>query len=172
MSASCTARSARDLHEWRPPQVADFVRLKGSARYAPGQTRGAACSPTCARVLDDLEQRFPGPEGDADRPSSSEGRPMMPAFEVAARRPHRQGRQSPPTRRCAASRSRPARITPARLLRHRCRRISIAELGMEGIVCGPGGRYNTMPDERVDIPDFLDMVRIYLLAILDICDLA
>ena len=33
--------------------------------------------------------------------------------------------------------------------------------GMEGIVCGPGGRYNTMPDERVDIPDFLDMIRIY-----------
>ena len=44
--------------------------------------------------------------------------------------------------------------------------------GMEGIVCGPGGRYNTMPDERVDIPDYLDMVRIYLLAILDICGIA
>lgn len=41
--------------------------------------------------------------------------------------------------------------------------------GMEGIVCGPGGRYNTMPDERVDIPDYLDMIRIYMLAILDIC---
>ena len=33
-------------------------------------------------------------------------------------------------------------------------------------MCGPGGRYNTMPDERVDIPDYLDMVRIYRLAIL------
>ena len=41
---------------------------------------------------------------------------------------------------------------------------------MEGIVCGPGGRYNTMPDERVDIPDFLDMIRVYMLAILDICE--
>ncbi|WP_313681715.1 M20/M25/M40 family metallo-hydrolase, partial [Pantoea sp.] len=41
--------------------------------------------------------------------------------------------------------------------------------GMEGIVCGPGGKYNTMPDERVEISDFLDMVRIYLLAILEIC---
>jgi acetylornithine deacetylase len=38
--------------------------------------------------------------------------------------------------------------------------------GMAGIVCGPGGRYNTMPDERVDIPDFLDAVRFYLLAML------
>ena len=44
------------------------------------------------------------------------------------------------------------------------------ELGMEGIVCGPGGRYNTMPDERVDIPDYLDMIRIYMLVMLDICE--
>ena len=41
--------------------------------------------------------------------------------------------------------------------------------GMAGVVCGPGGRYNTMPDERVDIGDYLDMVRIYLLTILAIC---
>jgi acetylornithine deacetylase len=43
---------------------------------------------------------------------------------------------------------------------------------MEGVVCGPGGRYNAMPDERVDIRDFLDMVRIYMLTILDICEVA
>ncbi len=41
--------------------------------------------------------------------------------------------------------------------------------GMAGVVCGPGGRYNTMPDERVDIDDYLDMVRIYILTILRIC---
>jgi acetylornithine deacetylase len=44
------------------------------------------------------------------------------------------------------------------------------ELGKEGIVCGPGGRYNTMPDERVDIVDYLDMIRVYMLTILDICE--
>ena len=44
--------------------------------------------------------------------------------------------------------------------------------GMTGIVCGPGGRYNTMPDERVDLPDYLDMIRIYLLAMLDVCGVA
>jgi acetylornithine deacetylase len=47
-----------------------------------------------------------------------------------------------------------------------------AKLGMEGIVCGPGGRYNTMPDERVDIVDYLDMIRIYMLCILAICETA
>ena len=25
------------------------------------------------------------------------------------------------------------------------------KLGLEGIVCGPGGKYNTMPDERVEV---------------------
>jgi acetylornithine deacetylase len=29
-----------------------------------------------------------------------------------------------------------------------------------------------MPDERVDIVDYLDMIRIYLLTILDICEIA
>jgi acetylornithine deacetylase len=44
--------------------------------------------------------------------------------------------------------------------------------GLDGIVCGPGGRYNTMPDERVDIADYLDMIRIYMLAILEVCEQA
>ena len=43
--------------------------------------------------------------------------------------------------------------------------------GMQGIVCGPGGKYNTMPDERVERRDFIDMIRIYLLAIEKICGL-
>ena len=41
---------------------------------------------------------------------------------------------------------------------------------MEGIVCGPGGRYNTMSDERVEVVDYLDMIRIYMLTILSICE--
>lgn len=37
-------------------------------------------------------------------------------------------------------------------------------------VHGSGGRYNTMPDERVEVADYLDAVRIYLLAIEEICE--
>ncbi|GAB4170879.1 MAG: hypothetical protein OHK0024_06920 [Thalassobaculales bacterium] len=40
---------------------------------------------------------------------------------------------------------------------------------MPGVVCRPGGRCGTMPDERVDIPDRLDMIRLCILAMLDIC---
>ena len=49
----------KDLLEWRPPQVADFVRLKGSGRYAPGQTAAGALA-DMRRELDTLEVRFPG----------------------------------------------------------------------------------------------------------------
>jgi acetylornithine deacetylase len=44
-----------------------------------------------------------------------------------------------------------------------------ARLGMQGIVCGPGGRYNTRPDEKVDIPDYLDCIKMFIRVIKDIC---
>ena len=30
---------SKKLHEWRPPQIADFVKLSGTARYAPSQSK-------------------------------------------------------------------------------------------------------------------------------------
>jgi acetylornithine deacetylase len=154
----------RDLEEWRPPQVADFVRIKGSGRYAPGQTE--------ARVLDDiraeltaLETRFPGLKTTLT-PEHLLGRPAMPPFEVA--------RDSP----IVLAINRAYKLVrgveqPTGAIRppgyYGTDAAHLRQAGMEGIVCGPGGRYNTMPDERVDIPDFLDMIRIYMLTILEIC---
>ena len=158
----------QELHEWRPPQVADFVRIKGSGRYAPGQTERQALT-DLRGALDALERRFPGLKTTV-RSEQVEGRPLMPAFEVAkdsrivrtVNAAYEKVRgQAQPTGAIAP----PCFFgTDAGHFHH--------ELGMEGIVCGPGGRYNTMPDERVDIPDFLDMIRIYMLAILDICEMA
>lgn len=158
----------RDLAEWRPPQVADFVRIRGSARYAPGQTQDG--------VLDDinvelraLEQRVPGLKATLV-PEMIEGRPLMPPFEV-----------SPDSRIVKAinaayetvrgEKQPTGGITPTRFYGTDAGHL-YHELGMEGIVCGPGGRYNTMPDERVDIIDYLDMIRVYMLTILDICEVA
>ena len=158
----------RELQEWRPPQVADYVRIKGSARYAPGQ-REAIVLADMREVLDGLEHRFPGLKA-ALTPENTVGRPMMPPFQVAkdsrivrtVNRAYERVRGTPqPT---GALRPPGFYGTDAAHLYH--------ELGMEGVVCGPGGRYNTMPDERVDVPDFLDMIRIYMLAILDICEVA
>ncbi len=161
------AALGRELEEWRPPQVADYARLKGSCRYAPGQNE--------TQVLDDmraelraLEARFPGLKTTLT-PEHLKGRPMMPTFEVRRDSPIVQainraykavrGVEQP----TGAIRPPAYYGTDAAHLQH---------AGMEGIVCGPGGRYNTMPDERVDIPDFLDMIRIYMLTILEICGAA
>ncbi|MCA7000029.1 M20 family metallopeptidase [Dickeya solani] len=155
----------RDLEEWRPPQVADFARLKGSARFAPGQTVAGVLADIQA-LLDALCTRHPGlkaelfDDGERDKPT------MLP-FEVsrksaivqAVNRAYQQVRGEPQP--CGA-------ITPPAF--YGTDAAHFYQLaGMEGIVCGPGGKFNTMPDERVHISDFLDAVRIYLLAILEIC---
>lgn len=158
----------RDLHEWRPPQVADFVRLKGSGRYAPGQSEQQAVA-DMRKVLDDLERRFPGLKATVT-PEHQVGRPMMPAFEVA--RDSRIVRAVNAAYEKVRGQKQPTgAITPPGFYGTDAGHF-YKELAMEGIVCGPGGRYNTMPDERVDIPDYLDMIRIYMLAIMDICEAA
>jgi acetylornithine deacetylase len=158
----------RELEEWRPPQVADFVKIKGSCRYAPGQDEAQVLADMRGELAA-LEGRFPGLKTKLI-PEHQIGRPMMPTFEArrdgpvvkAVNRAYETVRGAPqPTGAILP----PGYYgTDAAHLQHAA--------GMEGIVCGPGGRYNTMPDERVDIADFLDMIRIYMLAILDICEVA
>ena len=158
----------RDFAEWRPAQVADYVRLGGSGRYATGQTEDGALADMRAE-LDALETRFPGLKATLTS-ETAKGRPPMPPFEIARdsrivqsiNRAYRQVRgEDQPT----------GAITPPGYYGTDAGHLQTVG-GMEGVVCGPGGRYNTMPDEKVDIADFLDMVRIYLLTILDICETA
>jgi acetylornithine deacetylase len=41
--------------------------------------------------------------------------------------------------------------------------------GMAGVVCGVGGKYNTMPDERVELTDYHAASRIYALTAKTLC---
>ena len=45
----------------------------------------------------------------------------------------------------------------------------LRDAGMVGVVCGPGGKYNTMPDERVEIADIVAAAKLYTLAALRTC---
>jgi acetylornithine deacetylase len=127
------AALGRDLHEWRAPQVADFARLKGTARYAPGQTRQGAMD-DLRQVLKAAEARHPGLQA-VLIPRDENDRPSMPPFEVAKdarivqtlNRAYHQVRGTPqPTGALA-----PAGFygTDASHLLHRA--------NMQGIVCGP-----------------------------------
>ena len=118
------------------------------------------------RVLAQLAEARPGLAWRVF-PSHVDGRPAMLPFEVARDAPivtslnraYRalRGREQP------TGPLGPPRFygTDAAHFLHRA--------GMEGVVCGPGGKFNTMPDERVEIADYLDMIRIYKAVLLDIC---
>ncbi|MGI9419271.1 MAG: M20 family metallopeptidase [Geminicoccaceae bacterium] len=158
----------REFHTWRAPQVADFVHLSGSGRYGPGQTENQAIKDIRA-VLDQLEAEWPGLKAKVWA-ETRDGKPSMPAFEVA--KDARIVTALNAAYRAIRHQDQPTgAITPPGFYGTDAGHLYV-EGGMEGVVCGPGGRYNTMPDERVDIPDYLDMIRIYLLTMCDIGELA
>lgn len=157
---------SREFHDWRPPQIADFVRLTGTARYAPSQSKESVLADFRA-LLDELEADVPGLKATVRAGDAEKGHPSMLPFEVAedariVRTVNAAYRQIRGADQPTGALRPPAFYgTDAAHFLHRA--------GMEGIVCGPGGKYNTMPDERVDRADYLDAVRLYLLAIVDIC---
>ena len=154
-----------EFHDWRPPQVADFVRMAGTVRYGPSQSEAGVLA-DIERLLADLVSETPGLKASVVRQFAG-GRPSMLPFEAdrksdvvaALGRAYRTVRGE--TQRLGPVKPYCFYGTDAAHLMHRA--------GMPGIVCGPGGHYNTMPDERVDISDYLDAIRIYLLTILTIC---
>jgi acetylornithine deacetylase len=155
----------KELHEWRPPQVADYVKIKGSGRYAPGQTEAGALA-DIQGVLQALERRHPGLKAMVEFESQT-GRVTMPSFEMAKDNPIVQALNAS-YEEVRGEKQPTGAITPPGFYGTDAAHL-FRMAGMPGVVCGPGGRYNTMPDERVDVGDYLDMIRIYILTILKIC---
>jgi acetylornithine deacetylase len=134
-------------------------------RYAPGQTDDdALCD--LRDELDRLEARFPGLKAQLHSEKES-GRPTMPPFEVP--KDSRIVQAVNAAYLAVRGTNQPTgAITPPGFYGTDAGHLYL-RAGMEGVVCGPGGRYNTMPDERVDIADYLDMIRIYMRTIVDVC---
>ncbi|WP_190824152.1 M20 family metallopeptidase [Saccharopolyspora pogona] len=148
----------RDLLATRPPQVADVARLSGSARYGRGQTPESALADLRA-VVDDVCRKHPGVRASV-RPKNRDG-------GLAMDKPFFVDRHTPiVTALNNAYRTVRGADQPTGAIRPYCFYGSDASLlqhgaGMTGVVCGPGGKYNTMPNERVEITDYLDMIRIH-----------
>ncbi|GAA2445730.1 ArgE/DapE family deacylase [Actinomadura vinacea] len=157
---------SRSFEEWRPPQIADFVRLIGSARYAPSQTVDGVLADIRGAV-DRAVERHPGLRGHVYEHDKAAKKPDFPPFEVerdstvvrAVNRAYREvrGRDQPT-----------GAIEPCCYFGSDAAHLAAA--GIEGVVCGPGGKFNTMPDERVEIADYLDQIRIHLLTMGYLCD--
>jgi acetylornithine deacetylase len=160
---SLRAGLGRQLLQTRPPQVADVAELQGSARFGPGQNAetvlaelrevtSRVCVDGIAGTVEELTDG--GPTLDqpfhADR-DSLVVRTVNDAYGLLRGRTQPTGAIQP---YCYYG-------SDASLLQH--------VGGMPGIVCGPGGKYNTMPDERVSVEDYLDAIRLYALTTARMC---
>ncbi|MBT9383162.1 M20/M25/M40 family metallo-hydrolase [Pseudooceanicola sp. CBS1P-1] len=155
------------FEEWRPPQVADRAKILGTCRYAPSQSIESVMEDMRAQ-LRALELEFPGLQWTLDSYDLRKNKPQMPPFEVS--------RDSEIVKvvnqAYEAVRGMPQPTGPiAPPCFFGTDAAHLAAAGMEGIVCGPGGEFNTMPDERVRKSQFIDCVKIYILTIAEICGL-
>lgn len=153
-----------EFHDWRPSLIADRCMIKFSVRYGPGQ------SP--ATVLDDIRGvlarlRKDEPRLRAEVALTQGGqRLIMEPFAVAEDTDivqtviaaHRAVVGSPPQ---------VGAIAPYKF--YGTDASHLARAGMTGLVYGPGGKYNTMPDERVELKDVFDAARVYARVIVETC---
>jgi acetylornithine deacetylase len=153
----------------RRVQVADFARLTGSCRYAPSQTQEQVAE--ILRALADEVCRDRGKVTAVVRQYLRPGvKPMLP-FEV--KRASALVQSMNRNYQTLSGREQPTGAIPPPCFFNSdaCHLQNFGGIG-EGIVCGPGGRYNTMPDERVDIPDYLLAVKLYAGVVTDLCGVA
>ncbi|RFU24127.1 hypothetical protein B7463_g12210, partial [Scytalidium lignicola] len=156
------AALGKEFVEWRPPQVADFLRMSGAARFAPGQTREGVLA-DIQRVVGKFCDSVPGLKVDVKQ----YGMQGMPSFEVdenaAVVKSLNQAYKE------TRAKEQPMGALPPPCFYGSDAGHLLKRLGMEGVVCGPGGRYNTRPDEKVDNVDYLDCIRMFMRVIVDIC---
>lgn len=156
-----------EFHEWRPPQVADRARIIGTCRYAPSQSV-ASCMEDLTKMLDALTLEFPGLRYELGAHDQRANKPQMPPFEV----PDDARIVGAINRAYEAVHGRPqptGAIRPPAF--YGTDAAHLAAAGIEGVVCGPGGEFNTMPDERVRVSQYLNCVKMYIHAICEICEL-
>jgi acetylornithine deacetylase len=161
---SMRAGLGREYLDWRTPQVPDFATIKVAVRYGPGQTAETVLQDV-RREIQALSKADPRIVAELAPPAASNTN-RTDAFEVSkdarvvqvARAAHRRSLGREPQIGAIA----PYRYygTDAPFL---------AAVGAEGVVCGVGGKYNTMPDERVDLTDFYGGTRLYALAAVELC---
>lgn len=157
----------RQLDEWRPPQVADFVKIKGSARYAPGQTHEGAMADINLQ-LDALKQRFPGLQANNLAIDRKPDPIRAKGYYVSREAPIVQAVNDAYLTVRGVPQPTGPETTNARY--YGTDSPMLQQIGgMQGLVCGPGGKYNTMPDERVDIVDYIDMIKVFMLTIINVC---
>jgi len=156
-----------EYYEWRIPQVPDKCTLKVALRYAPSQTKDSIVN-DIQKMLENISSK--DNEFSFKLKIVGEGtKPSMGPFEIdedelivqVVKGAHEIVTGSEPL----VGDIKPYKYygtDAAHLMDH----------GMKGIVYGCGGKYNTMPDEKVELKDLKTTTRVYSLAIQEVCSQA
>jgi acetylornithine deacetylase len=153
-----------EYHDWRPSLLADRCSIKFSARYGPGQTAETILADIRA-VLARLTADDPDLVSEVRLVEGAQ-RICMDPFEVA---PDADIVQTVARAHRAVTGRAPkiGDVAPYKFYGTDAAHLSRA--GMVGLVYGPGGKYNTMPDERVELRDLYDAARVYASVIVETC---
>ena len=155
----------RDYMEWRVPQVPDFCTIKVAGRIAPSQTPETALEDVRA-TLEALQRSDPDLEFEVE-PTPYQIKSYMPAFEIDREHPFAMN-VAAAHKEATGEEPRVGDVAPYKF--YGTDGAHLAAIGeMTGVVYGPGGKYNTMADERVEIVDLVAAARVYALMIVDTC---
>jgi acetylornithine deacetylase len=155
--------------ESRRVQVADYARLTGTCRHAPSQPRETVL-PALQQLADEVCAEAGNVTAQVRQYLRPDVKPMLP-FEVQRDSALVQSMNRNYRALTGRAKSTGA-IRPACFFNSDAAHLQNYAGIADGIVCGPGGRYNTMPDERVDIEDYLLAIRLYAATITDLCGMA
>lgn len=162
---SVHAAVSTELIESRPPQVADYARLLGTCRYGPSQSPDDVIEWLCS-VAATVESAHPGVRVEVTNDTLRTGHPVMPPFEAQPEsRVVRVVGEAYAAVRGVSQRT--GAVAPYCYYGSDAGHLSTTA-GIPGVVCGPGGQFNTMPDEKVAVADYLDMVLIDALTMANI----
>jgi acetylornithine deacetylase len=162
---SMRAGLGREVHDWRPGQVPDFASIRVSIRFGPGQTAESVLADV-RRGMEALHESDPRVVTEVV-PLNADGRIPLHPFRVS--------RDERIVKAVVAAHERVVGAAPAvgAVAPYRYYGSDASHLqyvgGMKGVVCGAGGKYNTMPDERVELTQFHAATRIFALTALAMC---
>jgi acetylornithine deacetylase len=156
---------SRQLLDWRPQQLADVCVVKCAGRFGPSQTLDQAMR-DIQDVLDRLSAEDPAFV--AELKLVEENRIFMPPFKV--------GHDALPVvalsdahREISGAAAKIGMHTPAKFFGSDA--AHLAEAGMTGVLYGPSGRFNTMPDERVAINEMEIASKVYAAAVINVTEI-
>lgn len=153
-----------EYQDWRPALIADTCTLKFSIRFGPGQS-ATTVETDVRNELARLAELDPDLNVHLERNQDGQRIDMGPFFVPSdtdivgvVRTAHMETTGATP---------REGPVAPYKF--YGTDAFHLASAGMIGVVYGPGGKYNTMPDERVELEDLYTATEVYTRAIVDVC---